>query len=659
MNRRVTVSDRGREYLEKGQLWMYRNNLVSADEEIRDGDIIDIIGEDGAFVGRGFYSAVSHIVVRILTFDQKQSIDEDFFRIKVDQAIELREQKMEGQQDNCRVIYGEADGLPGLTVDRYNSVLVSQISCAGMEKRKEMLYRLLTEEYHARGVMIEGIYERNDIRVREKEGLPLHKGFYESADLPTATVITENGIRVTVDYANGQKTGYFLDQKFNRLYLQKMAKGLRVLDCFSHTGGFALNAAKGGAEAVVAVDVSRSALDQGYQNALMNGLEKKITFVQDDVFDYLNKCTRGKYDLIVLDPPAFTKNRRTVDHAYKGYLEINRRAISILEDGGYLISCSCSRFMEKENFERMLQQAAQEEGVILNTIHVGSQSPDHPVLSSNEETEYLKFYVLRVSRKQVPDDIKAIFFDLDSTVLSHTGIPVRESTREAFRLLKEKGIKRICCTGRTGSEIQDIRRFALDFDGYYTDNSQSYYDQDMKLVEQSYLNQQQTAELVSFFNMKIVPMQLGAADYMILNYDDEVVDKVIDDLDVPKANVGTYNGEKLLNGVAYVSREQEEMIRPYLPNAIFARWNPYGTDIIYNARGKAGAISDYAEKNHILKQEIMAFGDSFNDIPMLKAAGYAVAMGNGEEEIKKIADYVAPEIDDDGIYKALKYLKLI
>ncbi|MBQ6654866.1 MAG: class I SAM-dependent rRNA methyltransferase [Erysipelotrichaceae bacterium] len=400
MNRRVTVSDTGRKYLENGQLWMFRNNLISADEEIRDGDIADIISEDGAFVASGFYSAVSHIAVRILTFDQNQTIDEDFFRNRIAQAISMREQKMAGSQDNCRVIYGEADGLPGLTADRYNNVLVSQISCAGVEMRKQLLYRLLNEEYQKRNVLIEAVYERNDIRAREKEGLPLHKGFYGNADLPVSTVITENGIRIGVDYANGQKTGYFLDQKFNRLYLQKMAEGLKVLDCFSHTGGFALNAAKGGAKEVAAVDVSRTALDQGYQNALMNGLEKKITFIQDDVFDYLNKCKRGEYDLIVLDPPAFTKSRRTIDHAYNGYLEINRKAMKLLEDGGYLISCSCSRFMEKENFERMLREAAEMEGISFKTIHVGSQSPDHPVLRCNGETEYLKFYVLQIERKE-------------------------------------------------------------------------------------------------------------------------------------------------------------------------------------------------------------------------------------------------------------------
>ncbi|MCR5067493.1 MAG: class I SAM-dependent rRNA methyltransferase [Erysipelotrichaceae bacterium] len=404
MNKRVTVSDLGKNYLKNGQLWMYRNNLISADEGIRDGDIADIIGEDDVFVARGFYSAGSHIAVRILTYDENQTIDEDFFRRRIAQAIVLRRREMADQEDNCRVIYGEADGLPGLTVDRYNDVLVSQISCAGVEKRKEMLYRLLTEEYMERGVSIQGIYERNDIKAREKEGLPLHKGFYNNADLPVTTVISENGIRIGVDFANGQKTGYFLDQKFNRLYLQKMAEGLRVLDCFSHTGGFAFNAAKGNAKAVTAVDVSRTALDQGYQNALMNGLEKKISFVQDDVFDYLNKCRRGEYDLIVLDPPAFTKSRRTVDHAYQGYLEINRKAISILLDGGYLISCSCSRFMEKENFEKMLNEAAEKEGVSLKLIHIGHQSPDHPVLNNNAETEYLKFYVMRVERKETVHD---------------------------------------------------------------------------------------------------------------------------------------------------------------------------------------------------------------------------------------------------------------
>ncbi|MBQ6654865.1 MAG: Cof-type HAD-IIB family hydrolase [Erysipelotrichaceae bacterium] len=255
--------------------------------------------------------------------------------------------------------------------------------------------------------------------------------------------------------------------------------------------------------------------------------------------------------------------------------------------------------------------------------------------------------------------IKVIFFDLDGTVLSHTGVPVLDSTREALRLLKEKGIKRICCTGRNIGEMEGIKEFDLDFDGYYTDNGQGYFDEELNPVEIDYLNEQQTQELVSFFNMKIVPTMLATSEKLILNCFSKQVLEVTDELDIPTGVVGTYNGERLLNGVAYVSRKEEEQIRQYLPNAVFARWNPYAVDIVYNAGGKAEAIEKYISKHNLSREETMAFGDSFNDESMLKAAGYGVAMGNAVEELKKVADYVAPDIDDDGIYRALKHLKLI
>ena len=255
--------------------------------------------------------------------------------------------------------------------------------------------------------------------------------------------------------------------------------------------------------------------------------------------------------------------------------------------------------------------------------------------------------------------IKVIFFDLDSTVLSHTGVPILESTREAFRLLKQKGIKRICCTGRNIGEMEGIMDLNLDFDGYYTDNGQGYYDENLNQLEVNYLNDEQTSELVNFFNMKLVPTMLATGDRLILNYESDLVLDVTNQLDIPSGSVGTYNGERLLNGVVYVSRQQEEQIRPYLPNAVFARWNPHGVDIVYNTGGKADAIDKYISQHQLAREETMAFGDSFNDISMLQAAGYGVAMGNGVEELKVIADYVAPDIDDDGIFRALKDLEVI
>ena len=394
MRKTVTVNDKGREFLNDGQLWMYRNNLISDVEGIENGEIVDIIGEDEEYVATGFYSEFSHIVVRILTHVKTQVIDEDFFKNRIISAIKLRNTVVRNSTDNCRLIYGEADGLPGLTVDRYNDVLVTQISCFGMEKIKGMIYAILLKE-------VEGakyLYERNDIDIRKKEHLEMYKGFYTEAT-DTETVITENGIKLQVNFEDGQKTGYFLDQKHNRWLIQQMAYGKTVMDCFSHTGGFALNAAKGGARKVVAVDVSKTALDQGHRNAVLNGLENIISFKQADVFDYLDTAERGEFDMIILDPPAFTKSRRTVDHAYNGYKEINLKAMKLLEDGGYLVSCSCSRFMEIENFEKMLREAAKEAGIYLKQISVTQQNFDHPVLWTMNETSYLKFYIFQIVRE--------------------------------------------------------------------------------------------------------------------------------------------------------------------------------------------------------------------------------------------------------------------
>ena len=394
MRKTVTVNDKGREFLNDGQLWMYRNNLISDVEGIENGEIVDIIGEDEEYVATGFYSEFSHIVVRILTHVKTQVIYEDFFKNRIISAIKLRNTVVRNSTDNCRLIYGEADGLPGLTVDRYNDVLVTQVSCFGMEKIKGMIYAILLREVKDARYL----YERNDIDIRKKEHLEMYKGFYTEAT-DTETVITENGIKLQVNFEDGQKTGYFLDQKHNRWLIQQMAYGKTVMDCFSHTGGFALNAAKGGARKVVAVDVSKTALDQGHRNAVLNGLENIISFKQADVFDYLDTAERGEFDMIILDPPAFTKSRRTVDHAYNGYKEINLKAMKLLEDGGYLVSCSCSRFMEIENFEKMLREAAKEAGIYLKQISVTQQNFDHPVLWTMNETSYLKFYIFQIVRE--------------------------------------------------------------------------------------------------------------------------------------------------------------------------------------------------------------------------------------------------------------------
>ncbi|MFQ8705025.1 MAG: class I SAM-dependent rRNA methyltransferase [Thomasclavelia sp.] len=395
-NPKVTISQEGEKWLDKGQMWMYRNNVVDLDESIENGSLVDIITTQGRYMGTGFISKNSHITVRILSKKSDEIFDKDFFKKRIQFAYEYRKTLEEENITNCRLIFGEADKLPGLTVDRYNDILVCQISSYGLEKIKDMIYNLLLEVLKEDNQDVKGIYERNDINVRLKEGLPLEKGYWKNINLPTTTIINENGIRLHVDVENGQKTGYFLDQKANRVLLRKMAHGKKVLDCFSHTGGFALNAAYGKAKKVVAVDVSQTALNQGYENAKLNNLENKISFVKDDVFKYLDTCKVGEYDIIVLDPPAFTKSRRTIEHAYNGYKKINMKAMKLLEKGGYLITCSCSRFMETANFEKMLRESAQEAGVILKQVSVTQQNHDHPILWTMEETSYLKFFIFQI-----------------------------------------------------------------------------------------------------------------------------------------------------------------------------------------------------------------------------------------------------------------------
>ena len=393
---KVIISKEGEQWLDKGQMWMYRNNLESMDEDIENGALVDIETRQGRYLGTGFLSKNSHITVRILSKDLNDTFDRNFFKQRIQFAYQFRKILEADNITNCRLIFGEADQLPGLTVDRYNDILVTQISSYGLEMIKDMIYELLLEVLSEDGQDVKGIYERNDIKVRSKEGLPLEKGYWKNAQLPTKTVINENGLKLNVDVENGQKTGYFLDQKSNRVLLRNMSHGKRVLDCFSHTGGFALNAAFGNASEVVAVDVSQTALDQGYANAKLNHLEDKITFVKDDVFDYLDKCEEGRFDIIVLDPPAFTKSRRTIDHAYNGYKKINMKAMKLLGRGGYLITCSCSRFMETDNFEKMLRESAHEVGVTLKQVSVTQQNHDHPILWTMEETSYLKFYIFQI-----------------------------------------------------------------------------------------------------------------------------------------------------------------------------------------------------------------------------------------------------------------------
>ena len=392
----VRISEDGEKFLRKGQMWMYRNNLIEVDDSIENGEVVDILTVNDEYLGTGFLSKQSHITVRILTKNRNEEINRDFFKKRIKFAYEYRKTVEKDNLTNCRLIFGEADSFPGLVVDRYNDLLVSQISSYGLDIRKDMIYESLLEVLQEDGQDVKGIYERNDIAIRTKEGLEQYKGFWKNADFPTKTIIDENGLKLHIDIENGQKTGYFLDQKSNRVLLRNIAHGKRVLDCFTHTGGFALNAAYGNASHVTAVDVSQTALDQGYRNAQLNHLEDRMSFVKADVFKYLDECKKGQFDIIVLDPPAFTKSRKTVANAYGGYKRINIQAMNLLEKGGYLITATCSRYMEISDFEKMLRESAMEAGVTLRQVSVTQQNADHPILWTMDETSYLKFYIFQI-----------------------------------------------------------------------------------------------------------------------------------------------------------------------------------------------------------------------------------------------------------------------
>ncbi|MBO4218299.1 MAG: class I SAM-dependent rRNA methyltransferase [Erysipelotrichaceae bacterium] len=390
----ITVTDKGAKYLE-GHPWLYDGEVVEISGEHHNGDIVDVISRKGKYLGSGFVSDNSKIRVRIFCRNASDQIDRDFFRRRIEYAWKYRRDVMD-DTDSCRVIFGESDGLPGLTVDRYRDVLVTQIVSYGMERIKDDIFQSLLEVFAQEGIEINALYERNDVAIRRLEGLEEYKDYYwrrEGFDRREVE-ITENGIRYIVDYIDGQKTGFFLDQRYNRLLVQQLARGKRVLDCFTHTGSFALNAAKGGAAKVTAVDISESAIEMARRNAELNGL--KINFAVKDVFDYLEEIDRKAYDLIILDPPAFTKSRETVRNAYNGYKNINKQAIKKLGKGGYLVSCSCSHFMNRQLFEQMLQEAAREMNVELRQVSFSQQSKDHPILMNVPETDYLKFYITQI-----------------------------------------------------------------------------------------------------------------------------------------------------------------------------------------------------------------------------------------------------------------------
>lgn len=394
----ITVTKKAERSLKYGHPWVYDTEILSSRGDIENGALVDVLSEKGSYLGTGFFSETSKIRVRVISNNANDDFGEAFFERRIRYALEYRKTVMGDDFSCCRLIFGEADGLPGLTVDRFNDILVTEVLSYGTDIRKDMIYRLLIDSLRAMGEKVNGIYQRNDVSIRRLEGLDEYKGWYGD-DHPdkTETEIVENGIKYTVDFENGQKTGFFLDQKYNRAAIQKIAKGRRVLDCFTHTGSFALNAAKGGAEHVTAVDISALALDRAKKNAAMNGFSDKIDFVEADVFDFLSDAANAKkFDFIILDPPAFTKSRKTVQSAERGYKDINFRAMKMLPRGGYFATCSCSHFMGEDLFKKMLFEAALDAGVELKQIEARRQSPDHPILWNVPETDYLKFYIFQI-----------------------------------------------------------------------------------------------------------------------------------------------------------------------------------------------------------------------------------------------------------------------
>ena len=400
---KIIITPKGEAALTGGHPWVYEGEVTAVDDAVEDGGLVDVVSRRGSWLGCGFYNSRSKIRVRLVSRNANDDFSDAFWERRIRYAWEYRKTVM-GETDSrcCRVIFGEADLLPGLTVDRFESVLVTQTLSLGMERIKSRLFPLLAKVLREDGQDIRGIYERNDVAIRELEGMAQGKGWYplpgETPPSQTTVDIVENGIRYTVDFENGQKTGFFLDQKYNRLAVSRLAKGRTVLDCFTHTGSFALNAARGGAAHVTAVDVSEFAVQCAAENARRNGLDGVMDCMAANVFDLLPQLEKQprKYDFIILDPPAFTKSRKTVASAMTGYKEINYRAMKLLPRGGYLATCSCSHFATEELFIRMLRSAARDAEVQLRQIEARQQCADHPILWGVEETNYLKFFIFQV-----------------------------------------------------------------------------------------------------------------------------------------------------------------------------------------------------------------------------------------------------------------------
>ena len=398
-----TVTPKAEAAILRGHPWVYDAEILKIEGQTENGGLVDVVSKKGRYLGTGFLSELSKIRIRLISRNANDRFDESFWERKLRWAWDYRKSVMdEADLDACRVIFGEADAFPGLTVDKFHDLLSVQIMSMGMERIRDLLIPTLVRILREDGQTIRGVFLRNDVALREKEGLEQFKGWYalpgEEVPASPVTEFTENGIKYLVDVENGQKTGFFLDQKYNRRAVARLARGKTVLDCFTHTGSFALNAAMGGAAHVTAVDVSESAVEMARANAERNGLSDVMECVAANVFDLLPQLAKQprKYDFIILDPPAFTKSRKTVANAITGYKEINYRAMQLLPRGGYLATCSCSHFATEDKFIAMLHDAARDAGVQLRQIEARQQSCDHPILWGVEETNYLKFYLFQV-----------------------------------------------------------------------------------------------------------------------------------------------------------------------------------------------------------------------------------------------------------------------
>lgn len=381
--------------IKAGGLWIFDNEIDTITGSFKNGEIVNVRDFDGYPMGRGYINQNSKIRIRLMTRHIDQPIDEEFLRMRVQNAWDYRKTTVD--TSSCRIIFGDADFLPGLVVDKYEDVLVVQCLALGMEAFKLTIVNLLKEILKADGIQIRGVYERSDANERTKEGLPKVKGFIGD-EFDTSVEIQENGVRYLVDVVNGQKTGFFLDQKYNRLAMQRICKGKKVLDCFTHMGTFALNAGLAGATDVTGLDISEYAIQQAQENAKRNHLEQTVHFRCANVLDELPGLAQEgeKYDVVILDPPAFTKSREATKNAIKGYREINMKGLKLVKDGGYLATCSCSHFMTQELLAKTIQEAARSAHKRLRQVEFRTQSPDHPILWAADESYYLKFFIFQV-----------------------------------------------------------------------------------------------------------------------------------------------------------------------------------------------------------------------------------------------------------------------